>query len=167
MIQIDYIGLGVSVFLILAFAAPIIFQVFKNRKLKNRMLQDFAGQFHQKGLETGLIETWRNRYILGLDKGSSRLLYWNDFEKEFKEVPLIGVREIDIHLLYHEVRKEKITDLMQLVFHMRGFEKISMEIYNGCRFSDLQGEFPLAEKWRELLRERLERMPKRDYETIA
>jgi len=168
MIQIDYIGLGIAVFLILAFAAPLIFHVLKNKKLKKGMLVDFAIQFHTKGLEAGVIETWRNRYMLGLDKGDFRLLYWNSFDNELKEVLLQEVMEIDIHLGYHEARKEKVTDLILLVFHMTGSqEKISLEIYNGSRFSDLQGEYPLANKWKGFLRERLDRMPKLDYEKIA
>ncbi|MBN7811968.1 hypothetical protein J0A68_13530 [Algoriphagus sp. H41] len=161
MIDIDFPTLAVSSVLLLGVAAPFVSYTLKSKQAKKKFLGEF-GQFAASlDLQSDIQEDWRQRYVLGLDKGKNTLLYFQNGEKpERLHIPLSEVSRAVIyqsHLNADQPGKPKTLDQLDLQLYFKSPTKksLSLEIYRHENYSDQLGESVMAAKWAELINQSL------------
>lgn len=158
MFEIDYIGLIVSMVLLAAFIAPIYLNVRKNNKKKQALVNQMNSLALENGLKLQDIDSWRDKYIIGLDPAAKKLIYiFDDHVQEVKIIDLTKVQSVGIHAKDHSVGtgkdSYKVMDLLELQLCFHGGHSVSTTLgfYDGEMHSDLQNEYPVIKKWQQLL----------------
>jgi len=149
MIEINYIGLTISMVLMLAFITPIILNVRKNNKVRKALLDLLSETAQEKGLKIQKMDTWRNRYAIALDGESGQLIYINNFQVVYIDLNKMDL--VDIHEKHHlsgsGKESYKVIDNLDLNIHSYGDNSHRLCFYDGDTFSDVQNEKPLLEDW--------------------
>lgn len=153
MISIDYMSLAMALVVIVLFVTPLYLHVQRTKKKKANALQrleEFSGTHGWKLTE---YEIWRSRYFLGIDAVNLGLVY---IEEIAAGTPIsVDLREIDrvrmierSHEIVSSTEKRKIIDAIELqLIGSNGQVAHRLEVYDGDRYSDLDGEAVLAKKW--------------------
>ncbi|WP_035805644.1 hypothetical protein [Lunatimonas lonarensis] len=158
MFTIDYVSLAIAAVLIALFITPLYLHVRKTNRSKAdalRRLHDFASS---KGWLLTNSEIWRNRYFIGLDEMNLGLVYSNDIgDHSAIAVPLSEIQRVRVIERSHRVsintEKRKVIDAIDLqLIGKDGNVLHELEIYDGNRYSDLDGESVLVGKWEGMLK---------------
>ncbi|SIT16806.1 hypothetical protein [Belliella pelovolcani] len=163
MLDIDLLTLTIAVLAMIAFIIPFYLQY---RKLNNqkmgiqKQLQEFKS-LNQLNIDQE--ETWRSKYYLGLDRSNKKLIYAN-WTAEIK-IDLIDLTQIGKVSIQESARfvglgssKRRVCDLILLKLKLNQQDKEhTLELYDAEKFSDLQGEGPLAKKWEGIIQQEIKR----------
>lgn len=143
--------------LLAAFMTPIYLNVRKNNKKKKALDRQIKGIALENGLKLLHLDNWRNVYTIGMDPESKKLIYISDKpDHKVRIVDLSQLQSVGVHIKDHVVGSgkdsSKVTDLLelQLCFH-KGKESLTLLFYDGDLHSDIQNEYPLIQKWQQLL----------------
>lgn len=156
MLDIDPVSLGISLTALLAFVWPLYYYSRK-QKLKLESQKKFLEKIRQSSnLQFDQRDHWRGLYGMGLDIKNKKLIYvYYGNPQEIKTIDLQMAHRIFIQKTEHELSngKEKKQILDHLAIQIECSDKTHiLEIYDSNRFSDLDGEWPLAKKWENILR---------------
>lgn len=172
MIEINFIGLAISMVLLLAFITPIVLNVRKNNKIQKALLVQLQNAALNNGLNIQKMETWRNRYALALDTVAHKLIYINNGANP-KEV-YIDLNEMDvasIHEKHHIVgsgkESYKVIDNLDLNITGSYQQHYNLCFYDSDIFSDLQNEKPLLEEWHLQIQRLIHNKPERKTPVLA
>ena len=156
MLDIDPASLGISLLALVAFIGPLYYY---SRKLKQKLnsQKEFIKKLGQtKNLQFSELEFWRGIYAIGLDFKQRKLVYvkFND-QIETVVIDLDKAYKINIikkeHQLSNGKEKRNILDHLTLSIDTID-ENHKLEFYDSERFSDNDGEWPLIQKWHDLLK---------------
>jgi hypothetical protein len=158
MFEINYIGLIISMVLLAAFMTPIYLNVRKNNKKKRALDHEIKFIALENGLKLQYIDSWRNVYTIGMDPEVKKLVYISD-KPAHKAIilDLSQLQSVGIHTKDHVVgsgkNTSKVTDLLELQLHFYNGNQstTTLQFYDGDLHSDLQDEYPLIQKWQQLL----------------
>ncbi len=161
MFEFDIVTLIAALVLSIAFASPFYYNHKKNKKNKELQTELLLKIARENGLVLTHSEFWRERYSIGLDSTSKKVLYI-----QFREIPkilaidLAKVKSIELQERNHEVgsgsEKRKVIDNLDLTFYFKNQETgLTLEFFNGDIFSDMEGELPLVKNWIGLLKANL------------
>jgi hypothetical protein len=159
--NIDFISLGVSIVLIIAFIAPIYLHIRHRNLQMSRSLAEIEKFIQKHGLNLTRKEHWRDRYYIGLDSKNGKLLYTSDMlttPPSLLDLRQVGRIILEEHFHYVQIRKEKtkVLDSIHLqLLGKEGQELHRLECYDGNKFSDLSGEAMLAKQWIKVIEEAL------------
>ncbi|WP_373522888.1 hypothetical protein [Aquiflexum sp.] len=156
MLDIDPASLGISLIALLAFIWPLYYYSRK-QKLKLKSQQEFLDKIRQASqLHFDHEDHWRGLYGMGLDIKNKKLIYvFHGTPSETKIIDLQKAHKISFQKTEHEISngKEKRQILDHLAIQIDCVDKSHvLEFYNCDRFSDLDGEWPLAKKWENILK---------------
>ncbi len=158
--NIDFISLGVSIVLIMAFIAPIYFHIRQSNLQMSRALAEIEKFAHSHGLNLNRMENWRKRYVIGLDSINAKLIYTSEMSTippsllDLEEVAQILLEEHFHHAHINKEEKTKVLDSVYLLLlGIEGQELHRLEFYDGNKFSDLSGEAMLAKQWKKSIEE--------------
>lgn len=152
--DIDFVSLGISLVLIIAFIAPIYINIRKNHRVLQAGLFNVQNFARQQRLKLDEQAIWRNRYFIELDKTKKSLIFTNDMRQTLPimvDIPSIrGVKILEnFHYVKQNGQKTKVIDNLWLqLFTSDGLPAYSMEFYDGNLYSDLQGEAVMAKEWK-------------------
>jgi hypothetical protein len=156
MTDIDPMTLIVAAVCLMAFAAPFIYQNFKNKNnlsLQQATFSEFAASNNVKPTQH---EQWRNHYHLGVDSEAKKVIYHRF--GSFPEQSVIDLKDVKSISLQEKSRvivvgKEKrvIIDYLALQFHFKdaSHSPKTIETYDGDLYSDMAGERGLTKRWKE------------------
>jgi hypothetical protein len=156
MLDIDPASLGISLILLLAFIWPLYYYSRKQKsKLKSQ--KEFLEKICQSSqLQFDHEDHWRGLYGMGLDIKNKKLIYvFYETPTETKTIDLQKAHRIFIQKTEHELSngKEKRQILDHLAIQIDCMDKTHvLEFYDCNRFSDQDGEWPLAKKWENILK---------------
>ncbi|MFD2202452.1 hypothetical protein [Shivajiella indica] len=167
MFDIEPVSLGVSILLVIGFIAPLY--IYKRKQSKKASYQKNLFNETEKtlGLTCDVKDFWRDYYAIGLDSDHKMLVYIK-FEQE--SLPQVfDLRNYDsiTQIQRHEeiktgnIRKE-ITNFIGLKLNVQNSnqKETILEFYDGDLFSDHQGEGPLAAKWKDLIKQSMQKKGK-------
>jgi hypothetical protein len=162
MYDIDASTLIVSILFTIAISSPFVYHVFKNKKHRKILMDNFQNFAKTIGVNPSQIENWRNIYFLGYDPNAKIVVYLNggsNPEQTFinlHEVAKISIQE-KTHLVESGVEKRNVLDYLGIQFNFKDHYKSEklIEIYNSELFSGQDGEAVMAKKWVELLNRQL------------
>lgn len=162
MFDIDSTTLVVASVFISAVTAIFVYYAVKNKKAKAELLTKYNQFVSSQNLKTETNETWRNRFMLGLDTQSKTLVYCDFSEKEEKlAVPLAEVSKVVIHEVFRELENtsgaRKTLENLVLKVQLKNLSKpsIHLPIYSADDYSDLLGETVIASNWATLINQQL------------
>lgn len=101
--------------------------------------------------------TWRSKYYFGLDKKNKKLVYANwTSEIKIDLLDLTQIGKISIHestrLVGNGAAQRKDYDFISLKLNLNHRNKeFEIELYDAEKFSDLQGEGPIANKLQKII----------------
>lgn len=156
MLDIDPASLGISLIALLAFIWPLYYYSRKQkRRLKSQ--QEFLDNIRQASqLQFDHEDHWRGLYGMGIDIKNKRLIYvFYGTPSETKTLDLQKAHRVSVQKVEHEISngKEKKQVLDHLAIHIDYMDKTHvLEIYDCDKLSDLDGEWPLAKKWENILK---------------
>ncbi|MCC5938013.1 MAG: hypothetical protein JJU34_12095 [Lunatimonas sp.] len=159
MFAIDYMSLAVATSLIALFVVPLYLHIRKTNRAKARAIKRLEGFAASQGLVFSDTEIWRNRYFLGLDRSKNILIYTNNLKESAPIcIELGSILRVSMIERYHEVvtkvEKRKVFDSIELhLITQDGRVAYRLEVYDGNRYSDLDGEAVLGRKWEQLLQQ--------------
>lgn len=156
MLDIDPASLGISLIVLLAFIWPLYYYSRK-QKLKVKSQKEFLEKIRQSSqLQFDHEDHWRGLYGMGLDIKNKRLIYvFYGTPSETKTIDLHKAHRISVQKVEHEISngKEKRQILDHLEIQIDYMDKTHvLEIYDCDKLSDLDGEWPLAKKWENILK---------------
>jgi len=144
--------------LLAAFMTPIYLNVRKNNKKKKALDNELKFIALENGLKLSHIDSWRNVYTIGMDPVAKKLIYISDKpDHKVLILDLSHLQSVGIHVKDHVIGSgkniSKVTDLLelQLYFSKGNQSATSLLFYDGDLHSDLQDEYPLIQKWHQLL----------------
>lgn len=165
MLSIDYMSLSLALVVIVLFVTPLYVHVRRTKQKKANALQRLEEFSGTQGWKLTEYEIWRSRYFLGIDAAKRGLVYIeNIVDGTPIAVDLGEIERVRLVERSHEVgssaEKRKIIDAIELqLIGSNGQVAHRLEVYDGERYSDLDGEAVLAKKWethiRRLLKESL------------
>ncbi|KEO74103.1 hypothetical protein [Anditalea andensis] len=152
MIEINFIGLAISMVLLFAFMTPIILNIRKNNKTQKALLLQMENAFLKHGLKVHKIESWRHRYAIAIDHEARKLIFINTgSEPQEIFIDLNEVNQVIIHENHHlnGTGKEsyKVIDRLDLILLGAKQERYKLSFYDSEVFSDVQNEKPLLDEW--------------------
>lgn len=156
MLDIDPASLVISLIALLAFIWPLYYYSRK-QKLKLKSQKDYLDNIRQLSqLQFDHEDHWRGLYGMGLDIKNKKLIYvFYETPSETKTIDLHKAHRIFVQKTEHELSngKEKRQVLDHLAIQIECSDKNHiLEIYDSNRLSDLDGEWPLAKKWENILK---------------
>jgi hypothetical protein len=142
----------------LAIIMPIVYNRIQSNKKKQSSEAAFRAIAHANGLNISESERW-NHYIIGIDKGSSRLIYMN---KEYNNnepliIDLSVVKAIVIRDVSRGVDTQSgrvtVLDKLNLTLVQKGKDTlpISLEFYNSEMDATPHHEMEIITKWKKTL----------------
>lgn len=141
------------IIMVAAFVLPIAVNKRRTRKQEQSGRDRILGFARDNNLSLDHAEVWRNRYFLGLDSASGKLVYSGDIHGEVHAVLDLGeARSAGIHEDSRRVGRDnsKVIDRLFLELHMRhGRGNGRVLLYDGDVHTSLQGELDFLEKWKE------------------
>jgi len=152
MFEINFIGLAISMVLLLAFMTPIILNVRKNNKTHKELLLRMNNAAIEHGMKIVKMDVWRNRYAIAIDPESSKLIYIDcGTNSEVQSISFAEMDIINIHESSHIVGSgkdsNKVIDNLDLIIQGSGNQKYKLCFYDGEVFSNIQNEKPLIEDY--------------------
>jgi hypothetical protein len=162
MYQLDSGPLAVSLVFMGAICAPFFYYYFKNKAVKRQLESKIISNASTSGGKIDRLESWRNKYILGLDSLNSILYYFQD--EPNSAVQSIFIRDLidaTVSIESSEFNENssgtKMPGKITIELYSTGNKKnpIQLEIYNEAQFTDLTGEEIIAKNWVELIREKI------------
>lgn len=157
MFAIDYMSLAVATTLIALFVAPLYLHIRKTNRAKAKAVKRLESFAASQGLVFSDTDIWRNRYFLGLDRNKNTLVYTDNMAESAPIcIDLASIHRVRMVGRFHEVvsnvEKRKVFDAIELQLIDQD-ERLAhrLEVYDGDRYSDLDGEAVLAKKWEILL----------------
>jgi hypothetical protein len=156
MLDIDPASLGISLLALSAFIGPLYYY---SKKLKQKLnsQKEFIKQLGQSNnLQFSELDFWRGLYAIGLDSNQRKLVYVNFSDQtETVVIDLEKVHKIVILKREHQLSngKDKRDILDHLALLIDTFDQNhKLEFYDSEKFSDNDGEWPLIQKWHNMLK---------------
>jgi hypothetical protein len=136
-------------------ALPFFLHHLIKRKKEMKFLNDIITLAKSENATISQKEFWRERYAIGIDDTSKKLLYINK-HKEKEEKTVVDLSKVEKCRIVTASRSVKtpngnntIIDRLELVFTFNRSdvpEKV-LEFYDCTEFMTTDGELPLIEKW--------------------
>ncbi|SEJ62600.1 hypothetical protein SAMN05192553_106157 [Cyclobacterium xiamenense] len=159
MVPIDPVSTGISLLAICAFIFPILRACIRQKAQRALQRAAFLNEAKTRDLHLSQTDFWRGQYGIGLDTANQTVVYYNtSSEPTIQCISLPDIREVRFHKTSHLTgrgrSREEIVDRLEI--HLLGepavFPCFSLVFFDGDKHSDLCGEWPLAKKWEQLLR---------------
>jgi hypothetical protein len=156
MFTIEPISLSIALVLSAAFVFPLYHHSRKNKVAQQKKLTILNEIGTKEGYNWDTLEYWRNEYLIALDKQRKTLAYIKTSDSDpilldLKKYKLISITEVSAPTQ----NGGKRIDALYLKLH--GYDAYAketlLEFYNADKFSDLNGELPLAKKWEAICKE--------------
>ena len=161
-VDIEPISLGISLAAILAFIAPIYISKKKQSNIQKSYQKKFTDEAEKHGLLLETKDYWRGGYGIGIDYGKQKLLYMDpNAQTEFQLIPTDYISHIDLQKQSRSVgtgsKKVEVIDKLSLIISQSSASgtKSSFCFFDGEKYSDLSGEWPLIQKWNSILLEEM------------
>jgi hypothetical protein len=154
------IGIVIVIMTVLPF---LIYNIFKNMK-KMKFRKDFMDFSEKSNLKLSRHDIWKNRYAIGIDTHSKRLLYYIKKEKkpeatliELSEVQKCRVVSTDRHVKSQNTINDK-TNRLELVitYNNSGVPEKILEFYKNPEFMPGTEDFAHADTWSGIINSNLE-----------
>lgn len=163
MLDIDLLTLTIAVLAIIAFIIPFYLQYRKLNNQKMGIQKQLQAFKSLNQLNIDQEETWRSKYYLGLDRSNKKLIYAN-WTAEIK-IDLIDLTQVSKVSIQESARlvgtaspQRKVCDLILLKLKLNQQDKeYTLELYDAEKYSDLQGEGPIAKKWEGIIQQEIKK----------
>ena len=162
MIDIEPVTFIMSCLLMCVFSVPFIYNGQKNKKISRALLANLNEMAKSQGANLTEIDSWRNRYALGLDSQHKVLSYMRlDSENVSYNLNLGEFKSVKLIKNYQEINGKPQTHKLpeyvglELIPNKAEAGAVNLEIYDAELYSDLMGETVLAEKWLGILNKQL------------
>jgi hypothetical protein len=138
---------------------PFILASLKKKQKHLKFLKEFNRLAEKEKMTVSQKELWGNRYAIGIDKNSGKLLYINK-RKDPPEDILIDLSEVDKcrmaiidKTMKSQDGKSNGSDRIELVFTFRksGVPEKALEFYNNKEFMPTREDQSHAENWMQVI----------------
>jgi hypothetical protein len=154
------IGIVIVTMTVLPF---LIYNIFKNMK-KMKFRKNFMEFSEKSNLKLSKHDIWKNRYAIGIDSDSKRLLYYNIKENkpgatliELSEVQKCRVVSTDRHVKSQNTINDKTNRLELIItYNNSGVPENILEFYKNPEFMPGTEDFAHADTWLSIINSNLE-----------
>ncbi len=151
------IGIVIIALVILPFILLFIFKKMKHAKY----LKVLSSLAEKEKMKITSREIWENKYLLGVDTNSKKLIYinLNQTDKPAEVIDLSkvsGCRIVSTDRSQKSRMPENMSDRLDLVFSFKDSSpERYLEFYNSTAFMPTVDHFAHAEKWQKIVEENL------------
>ncbi|MDX5338362.1 MAG: hypothetical protein LPK25_05000 [Cyclobacteriaceae bacterium] len=162
MFDIEPVTLVFSFVLFGAFTVPFIYHSRKNSQKESRIFQQLSESASKLNSSIDTKESWRYEYALGLDSQKGILYYFQSTEEKaptpyrLQDFKKVYVTKKNLEFQSGSNTKSVLDKVsLELTPKDSKTSPVTLELYDGEKYSDLMGETLIADKWAELLKKHL------------
>lgn len=142
---------------------PFVFNSLYKKRKDLKFQKDFIDMAEKEKIIFFHKELWNNRYAVGIDNNSRKLLYIKRQNNTVEHV-MIDLSEVEkCRIAYfnktakNQDGKNNISDRIELIFTFLkpGSTEKAIEFYNNAEFMPAENDQSLAEKWLQLINSNL------------